>query len=575
MSNMGGKRPEDEATLDPDNMPPRSRLFLVVPKTADGGLIQTEMARFPGMQYCKTDLIATKGIVFVKYSKSSSACLAMETVQASGVLAGYRVKIMLAEPKTKRSDSNPYLAGLIGGSQGMNLLPSVSSMASLSAPYGHSPMNSSLLSSLGSPGSLQLQTDFSGLGTFGALGTTFPHYNGMPSRSESSTPPLDQSTLGLGGFSLGGLGNANITYSSLSNHLASGMIGNTGLLGCSADASSSSSMGHLSRQRLFIVVHKAASEEAVAALFRSFPGMEYCDLKRDRATGRSKGYAYVSYTTPEAAAAAQMQLNGLEYPLGSGYRLKVMFAEPLGAATTQRTKSGSDTTSEGVGAGFIPTPAVEEGGSAGVHQFLTPSQGTHSQGTHSLHTPLTGESTALGSVGNAYPTSSTSSPLLSKTAAELVSSLQGGLAGMTLGTRQMSHENLVGANGHCPGHFATTSQESQHSGSPWRELSPDAAISHASPKGSGGSINPTHYIGDETVVYSALNRPLPEFALSHVFSQCGDVEFVRIMGDERIAMVKYYNSTAARRAVGQLDGAEVLGEILQVRASPPPVVGLQ
>ena len=44
------------------------------------------MSRYPGLQYCKTDLIATKGIVFVKYSKSSAACLVMETVQQTGMV---------------------------------------------------------------------------------------------------------------------------------------------------------------------------------------------------------------------------------------------------------------------------------------------------------------------------------------------------------------------------------------------------------------------------------------------------------------------------------------------------------
>lgn len=33
------------------------------------------------------------------------------------------------------------------------------------------------------------------------------------------------------------------------------------------------------------VACKAASEDHLARLFRSFPGMEYCDLKRDRASG--------------------------------------------------------------------------------------------------------------------------------------------------------------------------------------------------------------------------------------------------------------------------------------------------
>lgn len=161
----------EELPSDPDNTPPRSRLFMVVPKSAEGsiievrgaggaewqrrhrgacitsrrmhavvntslphhvsairmcgwhasnllcanllpirgcmlpmglllllpaptpaamrccpGALQAEMARFSGMQYCKTDLIATKGIVFVKYARSSSACLAMETIQETGMV---------------------------------------------------------------------------------------------------------------------------------------------------------------------------------------------------------------------------------------------------------------------------------------------------------------------------------------------------------------------------------------------------------------------------------------------------------------------------------------------------------
>jgi RNA recognition motif-containing protein len=76
---------------------------------------------------------------------------------------------------------------------------------------------------------------------------------------------------------------------------------------------------------------QSVTEEALARLFRSFPGMEYCDLKRDRATGRSKGYCYVNYSSPEAAAAAQAQFNGIDFPQGTGYRLKVGAAGADGA----------------------------------------------------------------------------------------------------------------------------------------------------------------------------------------------------------------------------------------------------
>lgn len=42
---------------------------------------------------------------------------------------------------------------------------------------------------------------------------------------------------------------------------------------------------------------QGVSEDAVARLFRRFPGMEYCDLKKDRATGRSKVWSSSSWMT--------------------------------------------------------------------------------------------------------------------------------------------------------------------------------------------------------------------------------------------------------------------------------------
>ena len=57
---------------------------------------------FKDLEYCKTDLVASKGVVFCKFSKSSSALMALEDVNSRGMVAGYKVKCMLAEPKTKR-----------------------------------------------------------------------------------------------------------------------------------------------------------------------------------------------------------------------------------------------------------------------------------------------------------------------------------------------------------------------------------------------------------------------------------------------------------------------------------------
>jgi RNA recognition motif-containing protein len=82
-------------------------------------------------------------------------------------------------------------------------------------------------------------------------------------------------------------------------------------------------------------------------------------------------------------------------------------------------------------------------------------------------------------------------------------------------------------------------------------------------------MKPPGLAHDDSVVYSALSRPLPDYALTHVFSQVGPVEYVRVLADERVAMVKYASPEGARLAVGSLNGTEVLGEVLHVRHSPP------
>lgn len=48
---------------------------------------QEELSRYPDMEYCKTDLIASKGCVFVKYSKASSALRALEEIAAKGMVS--------------------------------------------------------------------------------------------------------------------------------------------------------------------------------------------------------------------------------------------------------------------------------------------------------------------------------------------------------------------------------------------------------------------------------------------------------------------------------------------------------
>lgn len=45
------------------------------------------MAHFPDLEYVKTDLVATKGVAYAKYSRASSALMAVEAVAARGMVS--------------------------------------------------------------------------------------------------------------------------------------------------------------------------------------------------------------------------------------------------------------------------------------------------------------------------------------------------------------------------------------------------------------------------------------------------------------------------------------------------------
>ncbi len=616
------------------------------------------MSRFAGMQYCKTDLVASKGIAFVKYATSSAACMAMETVQMAGMVAGYKVKIMLAEPKTRRTDpTQAFLQGLPGLQHG--LLPGAFGGAGAGGPL-MPPLSPHGL--LGPAMGLQ---DFGSLGSLGGVGS-FGHGGGMGSlgghtslgsgmrSAHSGGSHLDMGSLdgqhGLGNGGFGSLGNLNAPTSDYSKLGGGGSLGlssnsmlsGTGLLGSHVPYQqqeqqqqqqhqqyTTDSVG-LPNSRLFIVVHKSAGEEALSALFRCYPGMEYLDLKRDRVTGRSKGYAYVNYTTPAAAGAAQAQLNGIEYPPGTGSRLKVLFAEPLGSMS--RPRSG-DTVSDSGGVfsagGGVGTPSNDTGATS-FHMSSPTSRDSIGGGSGGGGVGLPGgfgqaalasaaaqqaqqqlsARTDLSSASHDSIISPRSSPLRlsgntggggGDIAAGLGSltlrdALNGGIGNGSLGGLggvfpstgaaaggRTSPPALLGSHASQGALSEATSGGNGSAGDhvSWRENSPDQfnnTTAGSTGTSAGPSPNkttsPLHLpplpsIDDNTVVYSSLNRPLPDYALTHVFQQCGPVEFVRVLPDERVALIKYASAEAAAAAVGSLNGVEVLGEVLQVRSSPP------
>lgn len=490
-----------ELAFDPDNVPPRSRLFLVVPKTADARAIKEDVSKYPDLEYCKTDLIASKGVVFCKYSKASAALKAMEDICETGTLCGYKVKCMLAEPKSK----HPRLDGLVHG----GFAPSVQTQLDfsmgglhLSAPHtGRSvhgdfriPASPSAISGYGGytpyadaahGGLTQMPaySDYGGLntvvqglsglttlgGSLAGMGVTnLSTMAGLTGKMDAVNLTPQGTTAGLGG--LGGMRiNPAATVDNSPGISSHGGMGD--YTAVNAGLSPSSNPPALSKQRLFVVVYKGVKEEELARLFRRFPGMEYCDLKKDKKTAKSKGYCYVNYSTHESAKAAIQNLNGLEYPTHSGHRMKVMFAEPLGVKSAAHSPRG-----------------------CGI-MCSAPFTGT----------PVSGCERRFQAPGHNSPS----------------------------------------------GDLAVVGYDENDSNTP-----------------SGVATYFENEAADDTKVFACLTRPLPDYAIQHVFSNYGTVEYVRLQKDSRFSVVKMSAADAAQNAVQTLNGSDICGVALKVSMNP-------
>ncbi|KAG7511570.1 hypothetical protein JOB18_003436 [Solea senegalensis] len=75
---------------------------------------------------------------------------------------------------------------------------------------------------------------------------------------------------------------------------------------------------------LMMSTRAAMTQEQIFALFDIIPGMEYCELQRD-SYGMSKGHALIRYGNLGSAVYAKDKLNGFEYPPGN--RLVVTFVD--------------------------------------------------------------------------------------------------------------------------------------------------------------------------------------------------------------------------------------------------------
>jgi len=88
-------------------MPPRSRLFVICGKELTEEDLTEHFKAYGDFEYCKvmTDRNSneSKGFAYVKFSRASTASIAMEDVNHHAQIAGFKVKVLIADPKSRRT----------------------------------------------------------------------------------------------------------------------------------------------------------------------------------------------------------------------------------------------------------------------------------------------------------------------------------------------------------------------------------------------------------------------------------------------------------------------------------------
>mmetsp|Transcript_15110 Transcript_15110/g.24871 ORF Transcript_15110/g.24871 Transcript_15110/m.24871 type:complete len:608 (-) Transcript_15110:1241-3064(-) len=338
------RRPDDTETLNAEDLPPRSRLFLSVSKSVTDQDLRGKLRDLPHFEFAR--IVRDKGIAFVKFSRASAAAKLLEDILANGEIDGLKIhKATFAEPKGKHRqndrfehDRDRYDSQYRNPGRDRRSPPPRRNYERGSPPRGNDRMR-------GRDRGFERERERAPFDD-GYSGRRRREESPPPSYGRPRSPPPPMFTdpyLGSNMLqappivpssqpSLVDLLSALAPQMAMSNNpqlaLAAHLIAAAGTQGTGNTLATPALQAPAAKQRLYVVVHKSVTQDQLARLFSRYPGMEYCDLKRDRSTGEPKGFAFINYSTANAAALAVQNLDNMEFP--AGYRLRVMFAQPLG-----------------------------------------------------------------------------------------------------------------------------------------------------------------------------------------------------------------------------------------------------
>ncbi|CAN9500195.1 unnamed protein product [Ophioblennius macclurei] len=305
--------------------PPNSRLFVVTSRSVTEDELRESFAGFGDIQGVwvvkDKQTKESKGIAYIKFSKSSQACLAMEEMHGKVLLEGTKpIKVFIAQSRSStrhRDVEDEELTRIFV------MIPKTFSEEDLKNTFKEY-------------GEIEYCVIIKNKFTGESKGLGYVRYY-KPSQAAVAiencdktyrailAEPRNKSTVSEDYNSGGGGGGA-------------GGGGPRGEYGGGPDAMNQYAfpMGDPGNYQvmdyrsndftrfLMMSTRAALSQEQIFSLFDIVPGMEYCELQRD-AYGMSKGHALIRYSNLGSAVYAKEKLNGFEYPPGN--KLVVNFVD--------------------------------------------------------------------------------------------------------------------------------------------------------------------------------------------------------------------------------------------------------
>lgn len=306
--------------------PPFSRVFVVCSKSHSSDDIKTAFEKYGTVEdvWVVKDKHTkeSRGVAYVKFSKMSEACLAVESMDGQKINIendSKPLKVIIAQPKSSKSTED------FNDESALTRLFVV-------IPKGIEEMDvRKAFESYGEVEYVQIVKDRR---TGEKKGFGYVKYNRAyeaalavencdkcykavmadpkPTKSRKETT---ESANFFPGNPLPGISNGIDLAMSLpgSNRNPTELSNQLGFtIGSSDGGRNSNSIGN----RLQVQVSPSITQEQLARLFDLIPGMELCDVKKNFSTGESKGIAVVVYNSVGSAIYAKEKLNGFEYPPG-------------------------------------------------------------------------------------------------------------------------------------------------------------------------------------------------------------------------------------------------------------------